>query len=483
VTKDFQTILNETGEVGYVEAVSQSVFYVSGLPKAKLNELVVTEEGQVGIISSLSAELVEVVLLTGTDLRNKARVARTGQSLTVPVSSAFLGRIINPLGIPLDTKGPIRADFAYPIEAKAPDINMRERVKDPLETGVAAVDLQVPIGKGQRELVLGDQKTGKTTFCLQAIAGQARAGSICIYASIGKKRSDLEFVEKSLTDLGVIANTVIMAATASDPATLVYLTPFSAMSLAEYFRDQGRNVLVVLDDLTTHARFYRETSLLSRRTPGRQSYPGDIFHLHARIVERAGNIRLKDGRNVSITLLPVAETLEADLAGYIQTNLMAMTDGHIFFDINEMKKGRHPAVSFEFSVSRVGNQTKTPLEREISDFVMEKLSAYRKAEEVSRFGVELTTQTLQALDTGEKLLAIFNQDSQIVIPKELQLIYMGIFLAGLWRDKNPKQVQVEKMRLLGEFFQGRFGNLPSLARKASSIKALVKEVNTFFRGS
>ncbi len=481
MTEDFQTLLKETGEEGFIESVLESVFYVSGLPRVKLHELILTEEGQTGIVQALLGNLIEVTLLSGGQLRHKMRVVRTNKTFLMPVSSDYLGRVISPTGLPLDGKGDIGTDKYYPIDPKAPGVTLRSRVSDPLETGVVAVDMQVPLGRGQRQMVMGDQKTGKTTFCLQVIASQARLGSICIYASIGKKRSDLQFVEKTLTDLGVFSNVVIVAANAADPSTLVYLTPFSALSIAEYFRDLGRNVLVVFDDLTTHARFYREAALLSRRTPGRQSYPGDIFHIHARLVERAGKIVMENGVSVAITLLAIGETLEGDLAGYIQTNLMAMTDGHIFFDASEVKRGRHPAINFTLSVSRVGNQTKTVLERELTNLIMEKLATYRKAEEVSRFGVELTTQTLQSLQEGEKLLALFDQESQMIIPKQLQLIYLGLLLSGLWSQKDSKQLRVEKVKLLGEYFQGRFGNLPLLAQKATSIKELVGHIKNFFK--
>lgn len=480
--KDFNTYLKDIGEVGYIESIIHSVFYVNGLPGAKLNELILAENGQIGIVQGVQAELVEVMVFQGEGLTHNMRVVRTNEIFEMPVSEKYLGRIISPFGTTLDEKGPIEGELVkYPIDPKAPGINARSRVNIPMETGVMSVDMQVPIGKGQRELVLGDQKTGKTTFALQAIANQVRSGALCVYVSIGKKKSDLKFVQKTLAELNVLNSTAIVSASASDPAPLIYLAPFSGLSIAEYFRDRGREVLVVFDDLTTHAKYYRETSLISRRTPGRQSYPGDIFHLHARLVERAGNIKLTNGKVVAITLLPIAETLEGDLAGYIQTNLMAMTDGHVFFDINEAKKGRHPAISFTLSVSRVGNQTKTPLERELSKFVTEKLTAYRKAEEVSRFGVELTTQTLQALDSGEKLLVLFDQDSEIVIPKQLQLIYLGLFFGGAWTRKTSKEVKVEKIRLFGEYTTGRFGNLPVEAKLAKNLNELVTRVTTFFK--
>lgn len=480
--KDFNTYLKEIGEVGYVESIISSVFYVNGLPGAKLHELILTENNQVGIVQGILPEFVEVMIFQGEGLTHNMRVARTNEIFEMPVSEKYLGRIISPFGTTLDDKGPVEGTIVkYPIDPKAPGINARSRVNTPMETGVMAVDMQIPIGKGQRELILGDQKTGKTTFAIQAIANQARAGAICVYVSIGKKKSDLKFVMKTLDELNVLKNTVIVAASASDPAPLIYLAPFSGLSIAEFFRDRGREVLVIFDDLTTHAKYYRETSLISRRTPGRQSYPGDIFHLHARLVERAGNIKLTNGKIVAITLLPIAETLEGDLAGYIQTNLMAMTDGHVFFDIAEAKKGRHPAISFTLSVSRVGNQTKTPLERELTTLITEKLTAYRKAEEVSRFGVELTTQTLQALDNGEKLLVLFDQESELVIPKQLQLIYLGMFFGGAWARKTVKEVQIEKIRLFGEYTTGRFGNLPVEAKLSKNLNELVTRVVAYFK--
>lgn len=480
--KNFADYLKENGEVGYVESIIHSVFYINGLPGAKLHELVLAETGQVGMVQGILPDLVEVMLFQGEGLTHNTKVVRTDETFEMPVSDKFLGRIISPLGVPIDDQGPITVqNTKYPIDPKAAGINARSKVNIPMETGVIAVDMQVPIGKGQRELILGDQKTGKTTFALQAIANQVNSGSICVYVSIGKKKSDLKFVAKTLSDLKVLKNTVVVSASASDPAPLIYIAPFSGLSIAEFFRDRGREVLVVFDDLTTHAKFYRETSLISRRTPGRQSYPGDIFHLHARLVERAGNFKMQNGKVVPITLLPIAETLEGDLAGYIQTNLMAMTDGHVFFDIAEAKKGRHPAVSFTLSVSRVGNQTKTPLERELSNLITEKLTAYRKAEEVSRFGVELTNQTLLALDQGEKLLTLFDQESQIIVPKELQIVYLGLFFSGAWNKKNTREVRVEKIRLLGEYLQGKFGNLPVEAKVAASIKDLVIKVANYFK--
>lgn len=465
--------MKEIGEVGYVQSIISSIFYVSGLPTARLNELVISENGLIGIVKAVLPELVEVMVFEGQSLGHNMRVVRTNEFFQVPVSEYFLGRVVDPFGVPQDNLEPIRGIKTFwPVDPHAPGVNERIRISRPLETGVMAVDMQVPIGRGQRELILGDQKTGKTTFALQAVVNAARLGIVCIYVSVGKKKSDLKFVQAFLQKAGVLKNVAIVAATSADPAPMVYLAPFSGLSIAEYFREKDRDVLVVLDDLTTHAKFYREISLLSRRPPGRQSYPGDIFHLHARFTERAGNIRNKNGREVSITLLPVAETVEGDMAGYIQTNLMAMTDGHVFMDIAEAKRGRHPAVSFTLSVSRVGNQTRTPLEREISTKITRQLTESRKAEELGRFGVELTPQTQKAIKTYEKLEVILNQETEEIYPKGLQIIILGLFLGDFWENLTPHDIRDEKTRLALAFSQGKLDSVRMLITKARNLKEL-----------
>lgn len=470
--RDFNFYFKEIGEVGYVKSIISSIFYVEGIPSAKVNELVISESGAVGIVRAILPELAEVMIFEGqSSIIHNMRVVRTNEVFWVTVRDNYFGRIINSLGVPQDNLGPIGEGKLVLRQADppAPDIDVRVRVSKPLETGVMAVDMQVPIGRGQRELVLGDQKTGKTTFALQALVNQAKQGAACVYVSIGKKKSDLKFVEDYLADMGVLKKTIIVAASSSDPPPMVYLAPFTGMAIAEHFRDRGQDVLVVLDDLATHAKFYREISLLSRRPPGRQSYPGDIFHLHARLSERAGNIRLADGKVASITLLPIGETLESDLAGYIQTNLMAMTDGHIFFDLAESKKGRHPAVSFTLSVSRVGTQTKTPLEREVSAEISRVLAEARKAEELGRFGIELTAQTQETLKISEKLETIFNQESQVIIPKALQLILLGLFLGKFWDEKTATEIRGEKTRLLNAF---NLGKLKTVVEKINDCQTL-----------
>ncbi len=473
--KDFNTYFKETGEIGYVQSIISSIFYVNGLPNARINELVLTENGMVGIVKAVTPELVEVMIFEGRNILHDMKVVRTDEYFQVPVSDKFLGRMIDPFGVAQDHLGLIdQKQLTYrPVDPVAPGIAQRVRVKRPMDTGVMAVDMLFPVGHGQRQLILGDAKTGKTTFALQAMVSQAREGKVCIYTSIGKKKSDIKFVEEYLKNMGVLEKCIIVSASSSDPAPMVYLAPFSAMSIAEHFRDMGRDVLVVFDDLTTHAKFYREISLIARRAPGRQSYPGDIFHLQARLVERAGNIRLADGREVGITLLPIGETLEGDLSGYIQTNLMAMTDGHIFLDVAEQKRGRHPAVSFTLSVSRVGNQTKAHIVREINFAIGQKISQARKAEELGRFGIELTPQTMEHIKNGAKLGVIFNQDVELVYPPNFQILVLALFLSGFWSQKNEKQIESDILKLFSFYGSGALNKLILKLVESKSLKELM----------
>lgn len=471
--KTFDDYLKDVGEVGHIQSVVQSIVYVSGLPSARPKEMVVAAGGQRGIVQSLMLGSVEVLMLDTHNLINGLAVTRTNETFKIPLSPGLLGRVVDPFAQPIDGAGPVVGNKELRIiEPRAPGISERVRVRAPLETGVSTVDLLVPLGYGQRELVIGDKKTGKTTFLLQAITSQASKGTICIYVSIGKRQSDIKVVENYLRSANVLANTCIVAANSAEPATMIYLAPFSAMAIAEFFRDSGHNVLIVFDDLSNHAKFYREISLLSKRTPGRASYPGDIFHLHAALLERAGNIKTASGQVVNITALPVAETLEGDLTGYIQTNLMAITDGHIFFDIDEFRKGKRPAINHALSVSRVGNQTKTSLERDLAQMVREALTRYQKDLEISRFGVELPENTRSEISLGEKIEAVFNQDIETIIPRPLSLILLGLLFGGYWKDKEASQVKVDIIRLIQKYEAGALKVLEAEVQKVKTVDEL-----------
>jgi len=477
--KTFEDYLKETGEVGSIQSIVHSIVYVNGLPGARPKEMILTQGGQKGIIQSLEPEAAEVLMLDTADLVSNLSVARTNETFTIAAGEGLLGRVVDAFGRPVDGLGPIAGNKQnQPVEPPAPGINMRARVERPLETGVTIVDLLVPIGYGQRELVIGDKKTGKTTFLLQAISNQAARGVVCVYVSIGKRQDDVKQVENYLRKENVLANCVLVTANAADPATMIYLSPYVGMSIAEYFRNTGRNCLIVFDDLTNHAKFYREMSLLLKRSPGRSSYPGDIFHVHAALLERAGNIQSPVGKPVSITALPVAETLEGDLSGYIQTNLMAITDGHIFFDIDEFKQGSRPAINPALSVSRVGNQTKEAIDREFAQIIREALSRYQRSMEIGRFGVELPEKTRAEIELGEKVGVIFNQDATSIIPRSLQLILLGLLLSGFWDGKNASLVKVDVIKLIQKHQKGLFANLEkqiTAVKTAGQLISLVKK--------
>ena len=471
--KTFADYLNETGEYGIVQAIETPLFYVSGLPTVRPQEVVITENGSRGIVQVLLPDLVEVLMLEARNLTHREKVARVSEPASIAISEQVLGRVIDPLGNTLDGLGPVGGKkLMLPIDKKAPGILQRSRVVDPLETGVTIVDMMVQIGKGQKELVAGDQKTGKTVFLLQTMIRQAQLGAVCVYVFIGKKKSDLKRVETNLAKSGALKNVAIVAASSSDPVSYVYFAPFAGFTIAEFFRDMGRDVLIILDDMTTHAKYYREIALVAKKTPGRGSYPGDIFHHQARLMERAGNIRLANGKTASITALPVAETQEGDLTGYIQTNLMAMTDGHIFFDIEEFKRGRRPAISHNLSVTRVGNQTQSPLEKELRRMIAFRFNNYYRLRETSSFGVEMPPQYQADIDFGLKIEGILDQQSSQVIPRYLQHLLFGLLFNNFWDRKGVDQVVLDKHKIIDAYFSGKLKTSISEIAKAKDLNSL-----------
>ena len=448
--KDFDYYLKTVGEIGYVEAFTYDLAYVSGIPNVKIGEMVITENNDLGMVIGMDQKLAEVLIFSYQRIRGGERITRTNQPFSISFNENVLGRVIDPLCSPLDGLPLEGKKISRPIENEAPNITERVKVNRPMETGVMLVDLMVPIGYGQRELVIGDRETGKTLFLMQAIANQVKKGVVCVYAAIGKNRLDIKNTEQALKKNFALENTTIIAAPSDIPSSIIYLAPFTAVTIAEYFRDTEKDVLLILDDLTNHAKIYREISLLLKRMPGRDAYPGDIFHIHAKIMERTGNIRIKNGE-VSITALPVAQTLENNLSGYIQTNLMAMTDGHIFFDINEFRKGKFPAINIFLSVSRVGNQTKSALERSIADLIRRYLSDYRESLEVATFGVDLPEKTKKIIDLGKKIELVLEQDPETIIPRAMQILIMGLLLSGFWDQSTEEEIKNDIQKLLESY--------------------------------
>lgn len=435
--KSFEYYLNKVGEVGDVEAATKSVVWVNGLPAVTPNELILFETGQKGQTLFLHPNQAEVMLFSEEPVKAGTRAVRTGEQLQIPVGKELLGQVINPLGQRIWVKASFRQPRQFRhISFESPGIEQRASVRKPLETGVSLVDMLVPLGCGQRELVIGDRKTGKTSFLLQTVLNQAKKGMICIWTVIGKKESEIKQIAEYFSQRQVIDKMIMVAASAQDPIGLIYLAPYTAITLAEYFRDLGKSCLLILDDLTIHARFYRQLALLSRRFPGRDSYPVDIFFTHASILEKGGNFRCQKGE-VSITILPVAETSQGDLSGYIQTNLMSMTDGHIYFDRTMFAEGRRPAINPFLSVTRVGRQAQTLLCREFNRKLMAFLTYYKKLESYVHFGAELTEEVKTVLARGEKLIKFFDQSASNLVPTNITVFLLGCLWLDFRLEKEP----------------------------------------------
>lgn len=426
----FDSYLDKVGEIGEVEEIMHSIVYVTGLPLARPYEAIVFENGNVGQVISMTKDRVEVLILDNSNIRVGTKAARTDDMLQVPISAEMIGKMVDPLGRVLAGGNYTLEKVKYTaVDTQPHGIVGREKIKNPLETGVSIVDTIVPLSKGQRELVIGDRKTGKTEFLLQTMVNQSKLGTTCIYAIIGQQKENIKSRYEFLKEKGVLNNGLMIATSSSDASGLIFFTPFTAMTIAEFFRDLGRDVLIILDDMTTHARIYREISLLARRFPGRNAYPGDIFYLHSRIIERAGNFR-----KGSITALPVAETIMGDLSGYLQTNLMAMTDGHIFFDIDLYNSGKRPAVSPFLSVTRVGHTSQTPLQRDTSRQILSFLVTYERMKQFVHFGAEAGETIKSILEMGKKIDLFFDQSSDELIPINSNMVILALIWAGEWKE-------------------------------------------------
>lgn len=452
--KTFESYLSQTSEIGFVDAITTDVAYVSGLPSAYPHELVMFETGDIGYILALRREYVEVLLFSKRPIRQGTKVARTKQFLTIPAGMHLLGATIDPFGMPLDPSiaWDTSAATRLPIDIPAPSIEKRKRISKTFETGVALVDLVLPLGKGQREMVIGDRKSGKTNFLLQTMLTQARAGTICIYVAVGKKQLSIKQVEEFVKVNEIASSCVIIGTTAQEPSGTIYIAPYAGMTLAEYFRDQGKDVLIVLDDMTTHARYYRQISLLIKQFPGRNSYPADIFYTHARLLERAGNFVFGDSER-SITCLPVAETVQGDLSGYIQTNLVSITDGHLYFDNDLFTKGRRPAIHPFLSVTRVGKQTQSTLQQTINREIISFLTMYEKMQNFTHFGAEVSQTVTNTLATGTKVFAFFEQLAHRVLVLELQMLLFALLWIDSWHDKSIEQMKQDMVRISNLYHQ------------------------------
>jgi F-type H+-transporting ATPase subunit alpha len=415
----------DVAEVGTVISIGDGIARVHGVQRAMAGEMLEFAKGLFGIALNLEEDSVGAVLLGDfTEIKEGDTVRRTGRIISVPVGDAMLGRVVNALGQPIDGKGPIATTQSLPIERLAPGVVDRQPVKEPLQTGLKAIDGMVPIGRGQRELIIGDRQTGKTAVAVDAIINQRGKGVICIYNAIGQKQSTVAQVVRTLEEYDAMSYTIVVAATASDPAPMLYIAPYSACAIGEYFRDSSRHALVVYDDLSKHAQSYREISLLLRRPPGREAYPGDVFYLHSRLLERAAKLNNSLGGG-SLTALPIIETQAGDLSAYIPTNVISITDGQIFLESDLFHQGVRPAINVGNSVSRVGGSAQIKAMRQVAGSLRLDLAQYRELAAFAQFGSDLDKSTQAQLNRGRRLVEILKQPQYqpLAVEKQVAIIY------------------------------------------------------------
>jgi F-type H+/Na+-transporting ATPase subunit alpha len=418
----------ETKRVGHIISVADGVVKVSGLPHVAYLELVEFVGGVTGVAINLEEDEVGIIVLGDyLKLKEGDEVKSTGKLLSVPVGEAFLGRVVDPLGEPVDGKGPIISKKRYPLEKIAPSVVYRQPVTSPLQTGIKAIDTMIPIGRGQRELIIGDRNTGKTAIAVDTIINQRKEGVICIYVAIGQKTSRIAQVVSALTKYHAIEHTIIVAASAADPAAYQYIAPYTGCALGEYFMDQGKDALVIYDDLSKHAWSYRQISLALRRPSGREAYPGDIFYLHSRLLERACRLNDDNGGG-SLTALPIIETLANDMSAYIPTNVISITDGQIFLESDLFYAGQRPAINVGISVSRVGSTAQNKAMKKVAGKLKLDLVQYRELAAFTQFSTDVDAVTKKQIDRGSHMVELLKQGQYVPMPVEEQVsvIWAGI---------------------------------------------------------
>ncbi len=452
----------QVDEVGTVISVGDGIARVHGLDKVMAGELVSFPHDIMGLALSLEEDQVGVVLMgEGSEIREGDQVKRTGKIMSVPVGDAMVGRVVNALGVPIDDRGPIDTKDTLPIERLAPGVIDRQPVKEPMATGIKAIDAMIPVGRGQRELIIGDRQTGKTAVVIDTILNNAKNNLICIYCAVGQKRSSIAQVVQTLTENNAMDYTIVVAASASEPAPLLYLAPFAATAMGEYFRDNGKHALVIYDDLSKHAVAYRELSLLLRRPPGREAYPGDVFYLHSRLLERSAKMSKEKGGG-SLTALPIIETQAGDVSAYIPTNVISITDGQIFLETDLFNSGIRPAVNVGLSVSRVGFSAAIKAIKQVGSTLKLDLAQYRELAAFSQFGSDLDKVTQNQLNRGKRLTELLKQDQFQPLTPEHMVAILFAGTQGLLDD-----VKVEDVRA----FEGGFHKYLD-----ASQQALLKDI-------
>ncbi|MFZ1008735.1 MAG: F0F1 ATP synthase subunit alpha [Candidatus Sulfotelmatobacter sp.] len=469
--------------VGVIREIGDGVARVEGLTDAMLNEMLDLGHGITGLALNLEETEVGVIILGDyTQLQEGDEVRTTGMLLQVPVGKALLGRVVNTLGEPLDGKGPLESQLFYPVEKIAPGIIRRSPVRQPVQTGIMAIDAMIPIGRGQRELIIGDRSTGKTTICIDTIISQARLNKAaeesgdkdyrplyCIYVAIGQKQSNIARIITVLEDAGAMPYTIIVASPASDSATNQYLAPFAGAAIGEWFMDNGMDALIIYDDLSKHAVAYRQVSLILKRPSGREAYPGDVFYLHSRLLERAARVGEKYG-NGSLTALPIIETQAGDVSAYIPTNVISITDGQIYLETDLFYQGVRPAISVGLSVSRVGSAAQLKAMKQVAGQLKGDLAQFRELAAFAQFGSELDAKTQAQIDRGKRIMEVFKQPQYSPIPVETQV-------AVIWAVQNGyvDDVPVERVRefqsKLTEFLTTRKPELLTTIAKEKALNA------------
>jgi F-type H+-transporting ATPase subunit alpha len=428
-------------EVGTIITLGDGIARVYGLDKVMAGELLSFPHNVSGIAMNLEEDQVGVVILGEyTEIKEGDEVKRTGRIMSVPVGDALIGRVVNSLGVPIDDKGPIASDKFIPLERIAPGVIDRQPVREPMATGLKAIDSMIPIGRGQRELIIGDRQTGKTAVALDTIINSKGNNLICIYNAIGQKRSSIAQVVKILEDAGAMEYTIVVAASASEPAPMQYISPYAACAMGEFFRDSGRHALCIFDDLSKHAASYREISLLLRRPPGREAYPGDVFYLHSRLLERAAKVSDKLGGG-SLTALPIIETQAGDVSAYIPTNVISITDGQIYLETDLFNQGVRPAVNVGLSVSRVGGSAQIKAMRQVAGTLKLELAQYRELAAFAQFGSDLDKATQAQLNRGQRLVELLKQGQFSPLPFSKQILIIFAGTSGVLDDMPVNQVR------------------------------------------
>lgn len=464
----------DVSETGVVISVGDGIARIYGLEKVMVSELVEFPNGVKGLVLNLEEDSVGVAIL-GEDkgIKEGDVVKRTHRIIEVPVGEGLLGRVVNPLGEPLDGKGPVEVKEYRPIERKAPGVVERQPVKEPLQTGIKAIDSMIPIGRGQRELILGDRQTGKTAIAIDTIINQKDQGVYCIYVAIGQRQSAIAQVVDKLRQYGAMDYTIVVAASASEPASLQYIAPYAGCTMGEYFRDNGMHALVIYDDLSKHAVAYRQLSLLLRRPPGREAYPGDVFYLHSRLLERAAKLSDEKGGG-SLTALPIIETQAGDISAYIPTNVISITDGQIYLETDLFYAGFRPAINVGLSVSRVGGNAQIKAMRQVAGSLRLELAQYRELAAFAKFASELDKATQAQLIRGERLMEILKQDQYQPLPvsKQILIIYAGI---NGYLDPLPVEAVRRYERELYEFVETRYSGVLKEIEEKKEIDQELKE--------